>query len=332
MEIKGKRFLVIGGAGLIGSHTVDKLLLEDPKEIIIYDNLTRGTTENLEDALKDKRVSVFDAGGDILQTDILLDAMNSVDGVFHFAALWLLQCHEYPSTAFDVNIRGTFNVMDACVKTNVKRLVYSSSASVYGDAVTDPMSEDHPFNNKNFYGATKIAGEAMMRAYHHRYGLNYVGLRYMNVYGPRQDYHGAYIAVIMKMLDAIDKGESPTILGDGSEAFDFVAVEDCAYANVCAMKSEAQDRNYNVGTGVRTSLKELAEKLIELTGCDKPIQYKASSQATLVKNRIGDPKLAAQHLGYKFQIDLNEGLSRLIDWRNNHKAQVESRRKAVGLD
>lgn len=332
MEIKGKRFLVIGGAGLIGSHTVDKLLLEDPKEIIIYDNLTRGTTENLEDALKDKRVSVFDAGGDILQTDILLDAMNSVDGVFHFAALWLLQCHEYPSTAFDVNIRGTFNVMDACVKTNVKRLVYSSSASVYGDAVTDPMSEDHPFNNKNFYGATKIAGEAMMRAYHHRYGLNYVGLRYMNVYGPRQDYHGAYIAVIMKMLDAIDKGESPIILGDGSEAFDFVAVEDCAYANVCAMKSEAQDRNYNVGTGVRTSLKELAEKLIELTGCDKPIQYKASSQATLVKNRIGDPKLAAQHLGYKFQIDLNEGLSRLIDWRNNHKAQVESRRKAVGLD
>ena len=154
----------------------------------------------------------------------------------------------------------------------------------------------------------------------------------MNVYGPRQDYHGAYIAVIMKMLDAIDKGESPTILGDGSEAFDFVAVEDCAYANVCAMRSEAQDRNYNVGTGIRTSLKELAEKLIELTGCDKPIQYKPSSQATLVKNRIGDPRLAAQHLGYKFQIDLNEGLTRLIEWRNNHKAQVDSRRKAVGLD
>ena len=194
------------------------------------------------------------------------------------------------------------------------------------------MDEDHPYNNKNFYGATKIASEAMMRAYHHRYGLNYVGLRYMNVYGPRQDYHGAYIAVIMKMLDAIDKGESPTILGDGSEAFDFVAVEDCAYANVCAMKSEAQDRNYNVGTGIRTSLKELAEKLIEITKCDKPIQYKPSSQATLVKNRIGDPRLAAQHLGYKFQIDLNEGLVRLIEWRNNHKAQVDSRRKAVGLD
>ena len=145
--------------------------------------------------------------------------------MFHFAALWLLQCHEFPRSAFDVNVRGTFNVMEACVADDVKRLVYSSSASVYGDAVEEPMTEDHPFNNKNFYGATKICGEAMLRAFHHRYGLDYVGLRYMNVYGPRQDYHGAYIAVIMKMLDAIDRGEGPTILGDGSEAFDFVAVE-----------------------------------------------------------------------------------------------------------
>ena len=130
--------------------------------------------------------------------------------------------------------------MDACVRNGVKRLVYSSSASVYGDAVNEPMTEDHPFNNQNFYGATKICGEAMLRAYHHRYGLDYVGLRYMNVYGPRQDYHGAYIAVIMKMLDAIDRGEAPTILGDGSEAFDFVAVEDCARANVCAMSADGE--------------------------------------------------------------------------------------------
>ena len=332
MDIKGKNFLVIGGAGLIGSHAVDKLLKQDVGSVLIYDNFFRGNEENLQEALKDPRVSIYENGGDILHADILDSAMKGIDGVFHFAALWLLQCHEYPASAFDVNVRGTFNVMDACVKNNISRLVYSSSASVYGDAEREPMDEDHPYNNKNFYGATKIASEAMMRAYHHRYGLNYVGLRYMNVYGPRQDYHGAYIAVIMKMLDAIDKGESPTILGDGSEAFDFVAVEDCAYANVCAMKSEAQDRNYNVGTGIRTSLKELAEKLIELTGCDKPIQYKPSSQATLVKNRIGDPRLAAQHLGYKFQIDLNEGLTRLIEWRNNHKAQVDSRRKAVGLD
>ena len=158
----------------------------------------------------------------------------------------------------------------------MKRLVYSSSASVYGDAVTEPMTEDHPFNNQNFYGATKICGEAMLRAFHHRYGLDYVGLRYMNVYGPRQDYRGAYIAVIMKMLDAIDRGESPTILGDGSEAFDFVAVEDCALANVRAMQADATDRFYNVGTGTRTSLKELAEMLLDLTGIEPADQLCAA--------------------------------------------------------
>ncbi len=149
-------------------------------------------------------------------------------GVFHLAALWLLQCHEFPRAAFEVNVGGTFNVLEACHRNRVERLVYSSSASVYGDAVEEPMTESHPFNNKNFYGATKIAGEAMARAFYFRYGLNYVGLRYMNVYGPRQDYKGAYIAVIMKMLDAIDRGEGPTVLGDGTEAFDFVAVRDCA--------------------------------------------------------------------------------------------------------
>ena len=252
--------------------------------------------------------------------------------MLQFAALWLLQCHEFPRSAFDVNVRGTFNVMDSCVKNNVERLVWSSSASVYGDAVREPMDEDHPFNNKNFYGATKIAGEAMLRAYHHRYGLDYVGLRYMNVYGPRQDYQGAYIAVIMKMLDAIDRGESPTIMGDGSEAFDFVAVEDCARANVCAMKSEATDQCYNVGTGSRTSLKELAELLVDLTGCERPIQYAERSQATLVKNRIGDPERAEKELGYSSTIDLRNGLKKLIDWRSNHKSEVARRRRDVGLE
>ena len=217
MNIKGKNFLVIGGAGLIGSHTVDQLLMEDVASIVIYDNFCRGAADNLESALKDSRVSIFDAGGDITQPDILESAMRGADGVFHFAALWLLQCHEFPRSAFDVNVRGTFNVIECCVKTGVERLVYSSSASVYGDAVSEPMTEEHPFLNKNFYGATKIAGEAMLTAFHYRYGLNFVGLRYMNVYGPRQDYRGAYIAVIMKMLDAIDQGISPTIVGDGSK-------------------------------------------------------------------------------------------------------------------
>ncbi|MGH8579294.1 MAG: NAD-dependent epimerase/dehydratase family protein [Gammaproteobacteria bacterium] len=325
MDIKGKKLVVIGGAGLIGSHTVDLLTKEDVGEIMVYDNFVRGTHENLTDALKDPRVKIFEAGGDICQTDILNAALKGADGVFHFAALWLLQCHEFPRSAFDVNVRGTFNVLEACVANDVKRLVYSSSASVYGDAVEKPMTEEHPFNNKNFYGATKICGEAMARAYHHCYGLNYVGLRYMNVYGSRQDYRGAYIAVIMKMLDAIDRGEGPTIFGDGSEAFDFVAVEDCAAANICAMKTDAIDRFHNVGTGKRTSLKEIAELLIGLTDCKQPIRYEPSSHATLVRNRIGSTKRAAAEIGFAAKVGLEEGLRRLIEWRRNHKAEVEER-------
>jgi UDP-glucose 4-epimerase len=327
MELTGKKLLVIGGAGLIGSHTVDKLLEQDVAEIIIYDNFARGRQENLADALRDPRVRIYDVGGDVLHTDILDSAMQGMDGVFHFAALWLLQCHDYPRSAFNVNVAGTFNVMDACVRNGISRLVYSSSASVYGDAVTEPMEEDHPFNNQNFYGATKICGEAMLRAYHHRYGLEYVGLRYMNVYGPRQDYHGAYIAVIMKMLDAIDRGDGPTILGDGSEAFDFVAVEDCGRANVCAMKADTTDRFYNVGTGKRTSLKELAEMIVELTGCKKPINYAPRSQATLVRNRIGSAKRAKAEIGFNANVSLEKGLRDLIVWRKAHIEQVEQRRR-----
>ena len=326
MDLKGKKFVVIGGAGLIGSHTVDQLAREDVGEIVIYDNFARGTHENLENVLGDPRVEIHDVGGDICQTDVLNAALKGADGVFHFAALWLLQCHDYPRAAFDVNVRGTFNVLEASVANGVKRLVYSSSASVYGDAVTEPMEEDHPFNNKNFYGATKIAGEAMATAFHHRYGLPIVGLRYMNVYGPRQDYQGAYIAVIMKMLDAIDNGEGPTIFGDGSESFDFVSVIDCGRANLCAMKADTAGRYYNVGTGKRTSLKELAELLLALTGSNRPIRYEKRSQATLVRNRIGSPRLAAEEIGFAADIPLEDGLRALIDWRASHKATVEARR------
>ncbi|MGB7916567.1 MAG: NAD-dependent epimerase/dehydratase family protein [Rhodomicrobium sp.] len=329
MNLAGQKFVVIGGGGLIGSHTVEALTREDVGEVLIYDNFVRGSRDNLRGALKDPRVKIYDVGGDILQSDILEAALDGADGVFHFAALWLLQCHEFPRSAFDVNVRGAFNVMDACVKKNVKRLVYSSSASVYGDAVTEPMDEDHPFNNKNFYGATKICGEAMLRAYHHRYGLDYVGLRYMNVYGPRQDYRGAYIAVIMKMLDAIDQGKGPTVLGDGSEAFDFVAVEDCAAANVCAMKASTTDRFYNVGTGKRTSLSELASLLIEITGCRKPVNYAPRSQATLVRNRIGCPKRAAAEIGFTAEIGLREGLERVIQWRRDDIEAVAARRRVA---
>ncbi len=321
MELAGTKLVLIGGAGLIGSHTLDCLLSEDVAELVVYDNFARGTQANIESALEDPRVTVFEGGADILQTDVLGAALSGSDAVFHFAALPLLNCHSYPRSAFDINVLGAFNVIEACLAAGVRRLVFSSSASVYGDALEEPMTEEHPFNNKNLYGATKIANEALLRAFHYRYGLDYVGLRYMNVYGPRQDYGGAYVTVIMKMLDAIDRGEPPTVLGDGSEAFDFVAVEECGVANVCAMKADTTDRYYNVGTGKRTTLRELAELLIELTSSSSSVEFAPRSQATLVTNRIGCPERAAEEIGFVAKVEIEEGLKRLIEWRRERQSK-----------
>jgi UDP-glucose 4-epimerase len=325
MDVRGKRLVVIGGAGLIGSHLVDALTREDVGEIVVFDDFSRGAPGNLDEALRDDRVSLSELGGDILRTDILDAALRDADGVFHLAALWLLHCHEYPESAFEVNVRGTFNVLQTCVANQVKRLVYSSSASVYGDAIEEPMTEDHPFNNENFYGATKIAGEAMTRAYFHRYQLPFVGLRYMNVYGPRQDYKGAYIAVIMKMLDLIDQGKPLVVYGDGGQAYDFVYVGDCADANVAAMKADTTDRFYNVGTGIRTTIKELAETMLEITGSDVGIRYEPEG-VTFVKNRIGSTERAEGEIGFRAKTGLEEGLRALVEWRTAHVDDVAVRR------
>ncbi len=333
MELKDKKLLVIGGAGLIGSHTVDALLREPVSEIRIYDNFTRGKPENLASALLDPRVRIYDLGGDILHTDLLNEAMRGMDGVFHFAALWLLHCHDFPRSAFEVNIQGTFNVVEACIKNKVQRLVYSSSASVYGDAVTEPMTENHPHNNTNFYGATKIAGEHICKSLYHRHvttpqAFEYVGLRYMNVYGPRQDYKGAYIAVIMKMLDRIDQGLAPVIYGDGSQAYDFVYVGDCGAANVQAMKASTADEFYNVGTGIRTTLKELAQIVVDEAKSPLGVQFEPGGMS-FVKNRVGCPKKAEKDLGFLAKTDLRAGIRKLIEWRKAHQGQVEARRQSA---
>ena len=319
-SLKDTKVVVIGGAGFIGSHLVDNLIREDVREIVIYDNFCRGTHKNISVALKDSRVKVFDLGGDILQTDILNEALKKADYVFHLAALWLLHCQDFPRSAFHVNMEGTFNVLEACVKNNVKRLIYSSSASVYGDALQIPMTEDHAFNNKTFYGATKIAGEQMARAFHHRYGLNYVGLRYMNVFGARQDYKGAYIAVIMKILDNLDQGKRPVLYGDGTQAYDFIYVEDVAKANICALKANTTDEFYNIGSGTQTTLKQLAEQILKLTNSSLEIQYEPQTQS-FVTNRIGSTAKAQRDLKFKTSISLEEGLKRVIEWRNQDKSR-----------
>jgi UDP-glucose 4-epimerase len=209
-------------------------------------------------------------------------------------------------------------------------VVYSSSASVYGDALEIPMTEDHPYNNFTFYGATKIAGEHMFKSLGQRYGLNWAGLRYMNVYGPGQDYKGAYIAVMMKILDRIDQGLPPMVYGDGSQQYDFVDVSDVARANLLAMQADVTGKCYNVGRGIGTSIKELTELLLRLTGSDLPIQYQPAGQ-TFVTNRIGSTTAAERDLGFRWQIDLEEGMRRLIEWRAADKAGVEARRREAGV-
>jgi UDP-glucose 4-epimerase len=321
MEIKGKRFLVIGGAGFIGSHVVSELLKHDVKEVIIYDNYARGKISNISEQMEDPRCSVFPDGGDVRDIDILDKAMQGIDGVFHLAAMWLLHCKDYPRTAFEVNIAGTFNVLEACVKNKVQRLVYSSSASVYGDALEIPMTETHPFNNKNFYGATKIAGEAMCRSFYDRYNLQYVGLRYMNVYGPHQDQTAAYTGVIPIMLNKIDENQTPEINGDGSQAYDFITAKDAARCNVLAMKSDSTDEFYNVGTGVQTSIKELCEMILDLKKSDLKVKYKpytAEDMRRMVQNRIGSTKKASKDLGFEYELDLQHGLKDLIAWRESN--------------
>jgi UDP-glucose 4-epimerase len=319
---------VIGGGGLIGSHVVDQLLGTQVKEVVVYDNFSRGTADNLKDALRDPRCSAFPIGGDICQRDILEKAMDGIDGVFHLAAVWLLQCHEYPETAFEVNVRGTFNVAMAAIAKKVKRVVYSSSASVYGDAVVTPMTEDHPYNNFTFYGASKIAGEHFMKSLGARYGLSWAGLRYMNVYGPRQDYKGAYVAVMHKVLDRIESGQRPIVFGDGSQQYDFIHVGDCARANVLAMQAEKSGECYNVGRGIGTTIKELTELLIRLSNSKVEIQYEPAGQ-TFVTNRIGDPKKAERDLGFKWSVGLEEGMASLIEWRKRDAEALAARRKGA---
>ena len=324
MKIDGSKILVIGGAGFIGSFVVSELLKTKVGKIIIYDNFARGKESNVSDNLQDPRCEIYPNGGDVRDVDILNDAMQGCDAVIHLAAMWLLHCKDFPRTAFHVNIEGTFNVLEACVKNKIKRLVYSSSASVYGDASEVPMTEEHPFNNKNFYGATKIAGEAMCRAYYDRYGLSYVGLRYMNVYGPHQDQTAAYTGVIPIMLNKIDANEAPTINGDGTQAYDFIDVEDVARSNICSLESDATDEFYNVGTGVQTSIKELCDTILDLKESELEVTYNpynADDARRLVQNRIGCPKKASEDLDFNYKYDLRTGLQRLIDWRETHSPE-----------
>jgi nucleoside-diphosphate-sugar epimerase len=311
-EVAGSTVSVVGGAGFIGSHIVDQLLDEPVERVIVVDDFVRGTHANLEQASRDPRVEVRE--GSILDLPFLGRVMEESDYAFHLAALWLHECVHQPRDAVTVNALGTFNVIEAAQATNVGKVVFSSSASVYGDALSIPMTEEHPFNNRTLYGATKLAGEQFFRAFHEQHGLDYVGLRYMNVYGPRMDDKGAYVSVIVKVLDRIAAVEPPLIFGDGSQAYDFVQVEDVARANLLALKSDATDVFLNIGTGISTTIAELVERLLALTGSQLQPEY-LPEQDMFVRTRVGSTEAAEQAIGFRAAVGLEEGLASLLSSR-----------------
>jgi UDP-glucose 4-epimerase len=315
--IEDSRILVIGGAGFVGSHIVDQLLAEPVREIVVLDNLVRGTRNNLAGALQDERVTLVE--GSVEDLDLLRELMQGTDYAFHLAALWLYECVHEPRRALEANVVGTYNVIETAHEAGVKKVVYSSSASVYGNAVEEPMTEEHPFHNRTMYGATKIAGEQFFRAFHERHGLDYVGHRYMNIYGPRMDYKGTYVSVIMKVLDRIDEGLPPLIYGDGSHTYDFVHVADVARANILSLKADATDTFFNIGTGLPTTIKELVGMLLEITGSTIEPEF-LPQEEVFVTNRVGSTELAERLLGFRAEVDLRAGLESVVDWRRADRA------------
>jgi UDP-glucose 4-epimerase len=311
--LHGARALVTGGAGLIGSHLADLLASAGASEIVVLDNLSRGRLDNLATARASGRVTLVD--GDIRDRGLLARALDGVDVLFHLAAIRITQCAEEPRLALEVLVDGTFNVLEAAVAAGVKKVVAASSASIYGMAERFPTSEDHhPYNNRTLYGAAKAFNEGLLASLSDMYGLNYVALRYFNVFGPRMDTHGAYTEVLIRWMDRIDRGLSPVIYGDGKQTMDFVYVEDVARANALAATSGATNEVFNVASGVETSLDELAQALLTAMGASLAVEYGPERKVNAVSRRLADPGRARARLGFETRVDLDEGLRRLVVW------------------
>ena len=314
MDIKGRRILVTGGAGLIGSTTIDQLLANhDPGRIVVLDNMTRGTTANIEQALRDPRVELVE--GDIRDAALVERIARDADAVIHMAALRITACAAEPREAFEVMCAGTFNVVDAARKAGVQKVVAASTASIYGLAERFPTTEDHhPYNNRTWYGAAKVMLEGLLRSYHDMFGLPYVAFRYFNVYGPRMDIHGKYTEVLIRWMERLEAGQPPLILGDGTQTMDFVYVDDIARANVLGLASDVSDEVFNVASGTETSLNDLAAALSRVMGRDVTPEYGPARAVNPVPRRLASTAKAERLLGFKASVPLEEGLRRLVDW------------------
>ena len=321
-RLEGKRALITGGAGLIGSHIADLLIADGVPELVILDNFTRGRRENIESALATGRVRIVE--GDIRDRGLVNDAMEGVDVLFHQAAIRITHCAQDPRLALEVLVDGTFNVLEAAVQAGVKRVVAASSASIYGLAEDFPTTEKHhPYNNRTLYGAAKTFNEGLLRSFNDMYGLNYVALRYFNVYGPRMDIYGAYTEVLIRWMDRIASGKPPIIMGDGRQTMDFVFVEDIARANLLAAKSKVSDEVFNVASGMEISLAELADSLLRVMGSNLKPEYGPARTVAAVSRRLAETKNARNRIGFEAQVNLDEGLRRLVTWwQANYAAEA----------
>jgi UDP-glucose 4-epimerase len=312
--IEDSRILVIGGAGFVGSHIVDQALDAGAAQITVIDDFVRGRHENLAGAVASERVEVID--GDIRDAKLIDQLTEGKDIVFHQAALRITQCAAEPVRAVEVMINGTQNVLESAVRHGIKKVIAASSASVYGEPSYLPIDEAHPFNNRTLYGAAKIANEQILRAYAEMHGLNYVMLRYFNIYGPRMDIYGVYTEVIARWLDCIDAGEAPVIFGDGQQSMDLVYVGDVARANILAAQSNATDAVYNVGTATETTLRQLCDALLRLGGrSDLEPRHEPERKVNPVRRRRSSIDRARAELGYEPKTDLEAGLMAVIAWR-----------------
>jgi UDP-glucose 4-epimerase len=323
-ELKDSTILVTGGAGLIGSHIVDLLLQEGVREVRVLDNLVRGRRDNLCRALGDGRVTFIE--DDVRDRTVVADAVAGCNYVFHQAAIRITLCAQQPRDCIDVLVGGSFNVFEAAVKHAVRKVVYASSASVYGAAEQFPTDErHHPFNNRTLYGAAKLMNEGIAHSFHDVYGLPSVGLRYFNVYGPRMDVTGAYTEVLIRWLDCVDENRPPQIHGDGSTSMDFVYAEDIARANLLALKSDRVDDVYNVGSGAETSLRELWQAVQRVTGAAHlSPEFLPPRSVNPVPRRLADISRAKRELGFSATTTLDEGLRRLIQWRRKTLEAVQA--------
>jgi UDP-glucose 4-epimerase len=314
MKIEGSRVLVTGGCGLVGSTTIDLLLRDHaPEQIVIVDNLNRGTLANVEQALKDPRVSLV--RGDIRDVELMHRLSKGMDSVIHMATLRITACAGEPREALGVMCDGSFNVLEAAHAAGVKKVIAASSASIYGLADSFPTREDHhPYNNRTWYGASKIMLEGLVRSFNDMYGLPYVALRYFNVYGPRMDIHGKYTEVLIRWMERIASGQPPLILGDGKTTMDFVYIEDVARSNILALQSDLADDVFNVACGVETSLNELADALLRVMGSELEPEYGPERKVNPVSRRLADTTRARQLLGFEARVGLDEGLRRLVAW------------------